>query len=327
MNRELYPLKFKPILKEKIWGGTKLRNLLGKNTGTLQRVGESWEISGVPDNVSVVENGFLAGNSLQELSEIYMGDLMGDKIYEKFGEEFPLLIKYIDATDILSIQVHPDDKLAKKRHNAYGKTEMWYILDADPGAEIITGFNRDISREEYLRHLNNKTLKEILNIEKTAKGDVFFIPPGRVHAIGAGVLLAEIQQTSDITYRIYDWDRVDQDGKPRELHTDLALDAIDFKSYPTYKTEYSDLPDQTNELVKCKYFSTQLIHLKHPMEKDYYMLDSFVIYMGLEGKVRVQYDGGEEILEKGTTLLIPAIVHSLQLIPVEESRFLEVYIP
>lgn len=327
MERELYPLRFKPVLTDNLWGGTKLRDVLGKETGGMQRVGESWEISGVEGSISIVNNGFLKGNSLQELVEVYMGDLTGDHVYEKFGNEFPLLIKFIDATDILSIQVHPDDKLAGKRHNAFGKTEMWYILDADPGSEIIIGFNRDVSKETYLEHLKNKTLREILNIEKAHAGDVFFIPPGRVHAIGAGILLTEIQQTSDITYRIYDWDRTDANGKSRELHTDLALDAIDFKAYPSYKTEYTDIPDRVNDLIRCKYFSTQLIHLLHAMEKDYYALDSFVILIGLEGKTRILFAGGEEHLARGETLLLPATMHSVEMIPDKESRLLEVYVP
>ncbi|NOY36961.1 MAG: mannose-6-phosphate isomerase [Chlorobi bacterium] len=326
MTRALYPLLFKPVLKSKIWGGNKLHDVLGKDTGNQDHIGESWEISGVPGNISVVENGFLAGNSLQELVEIYMGDLVGDSIFEKFGIEFPLLIKFIDATDILSIQVHPDDALARKRHNTYGKTEMWYIIEADPGAEIIVGFNRDITRKEYLKHLKDKTLRDILNIEHARKGDVFFIPPGRVHAIGAGILLTEIQQTSDITYRIYDWDRTDAQGKERELHTDLAMDAIDFKHYTEYKTDYTDWPDQTNKIIRCKYFSTQLIHLSKPMEKDYYMLDSFVIYIGLEGKTKIIWDEGDILIEKGKSLLIPATIHNVRLEPLEKSRIIEVYI-
>jgi len=224
----LYPIKFQPILKDKIWGGPRLKDILNKSTES-DKCGESWEISSVQGNLSIVRNGFLTGNNLQELIEVYMGDLVGDKIYSLFGIEFPLLIKFIDANDILSVQVHPDDELARVRHDAYGKTEMWYIIDAEENAELIAGFNRDLNRETYIRHLQGKTLKEILNFEKVRKGDVFFTPAGRVHAVGAGILLAEIQQTSDITYRIYDWERVDDKGNPRELHTELALDALDFK--------------------------------------------------------------------------------------------------
>ncbi len=225
MNPTLYPLKFKPILKDKIWGGAKLRDVLGKKAS--DKAGESWEISSVEGDISIVENGFLAGNSLLEVAEVYMGDLVGDSIFDRFGVEFPLLIKFIDAADFLSVQVHPDDAMARERHNSYGKTEMWYIVESDQG-ELIAGFNRKLDREQYLRHFNGGSLKEILNHEAVAPGDIYFMPAGRIHAIGPGVLLAEIQQTSDVTYRIYDWDRIDDQGNPRELHTDLALDAIDF---------------------------------------------------------------------------------------------------
>jgi len=236
---QLYPLKFKPLLKERIWGGDKLKTILGKQ-GKCATCGESWEISAVEKNVSVVENGFLKNNNLQEIIEIYMGDLVGDKIFDKFGLEFPLLIKFIDANDDLSIQVHPNDKLAHERHQSNGKTEMWYVMDANKDSALISGFNKQISTEEYVNHLNGKTLKDILNRQPVKQGDVFFIPAGRVHAIGAGILLAEIQQTSDITYRIYDWDRVDANGKHRELHTDLALDAINYKYSEDVKTAYEN---------------------------------------------------------------------------------------
>src|SRR3972149_1007896 len=196
----LYPLKFKPIFKDKIWGGDKIKTLLNKDFSPLPNCGESWEISGVQDEISVVSNGFLIGNNLQELIEIYMGDLVGDQVYQKYGIEFPLLIKFIDAHDDLSIQVHPNDKLAMQRHNAYGKTEMWYIIDADRGAKLISGFNTEVTKDAYIKHLENNTLNLILNYEEVKAGDVFFMPAGRVHAIGKGILLTEIQQTSDITY-------------------------------------------------------------------------------------------------------------------------------
>ena len=322
----LYPLSFHPIYKTKIWGDDKLKDLLHKNVGNLKQVGESWEISGVQENISVVKNGFLAGNSLEELVEVYMGDLVGDKVYEKFGIEFPLLIKFIDASDILSVQVHPDDKTAMKRHHAYGKTEMWYILQAEPDSEIIIGFRNEVTKAEYLQHLNNKTLHEILNSEQTNAGDVFFIPPGRVHAIGAGVLLTEIQQTSDITYRIYDWDRKDANGKSRELHTNLALDVIDFKAYPHYKIPYHDQINKTTDLVHCDYFHTQLIHFNNTLEKDYYELDSFVIYIGVEGETEIEYENGRSTLRMGETLLIPAELKDIRLTPRGEAKILEVYI-
>lgn len=324
MEAKLYPLKFKPILKDKIWGGPKLRDVLGKNAS--DKAGESWEISGVEGDISVAENGFLAGNSLQELTEIYMGDLLGDSIFERFGVEFPLLIKFIDAADFLSVQVHPDDALAKERHNSYGKTEMWYIVESEKG-QLIAGFNQELEKEQYLQHFKGGTLKEILNYETVAPGDIYFMPAGRVHAIGAGVLLAEIQQTSDVTYRIYDWDRTDDQGKSRELHTDLALDAIDFSFHKQYKTPYQALKNSTVYAVDSSFFTTSVIHLDQPVEKDFNMIDSFVIYMCMEGTAGITYGKGEiETIKKGETILIPAELKNLALIPTEASTLLEVYI-
>jgi mannose-6-phosphate isomerase len=324
MKSTLYPLKFKPILKDKIWGGPKLRDVLGKNAS--DKAGESWEISGVEGDISVAENGFLAGNSLQELAEIYMGELLGDSIFERFGAEFPLLIKYIDAADYLSVQVHPDDVMAKERHKSYGKTEMWYIVESDKG-QLIAGFNRELDQAQYLQHLNGGSLKEILNQEAVTLGDIYFMPAGRVHAIGAGVLLAEIQQTSDVTYRIYDWDRSDDQGKPRELHTELALDAIDFSFHSSYKTPYQALNNNTVNAVDSPFFTTSVIQLDQTVEKDFNMIDSFVIYMCMEGAVGITYGkGAVEIIKKGESILIPAELKNLALIPTEASTLLEVYI-
>lgn len=325
MNR-LYPLKFKPIIKDKIWGGTKLKTVLNKKTKT-DKAGESWEISGYPGDVSQVKNGFLAGNSLEELIEVYMGDLVGDSVFEKFGTLFPLLIKFIDANDVLSIQVHPDDELAREQFGSFGKTEMWYIIEAEPGSETIVGFNQAVTRESYVSHLTNKTILSILNAEKTAAGDVFFIPAGRVHAIGKGILLAEIQQTSDATLRIYDFDRVDDKGNPRELHTEKALEAIDFKAYPEYKTNYSKVPDQPNMLATCQYFTTNYFNLARKIDREYHEIDSFVIYMCLKGKITIVYNSDEkEQLVTGDTVLIPAEIKKVQLIPEGESKLLEIYI-
>jgi mannose-6-phosphate isomerase len=322
----LYPLKFHPILKDKIWGGSRLKNILNKPTDS-DKCGESWEISAVQDNISKVKNGFLAGNNLQELTEVYMGDLVGDRIYNRFGIEFPLLIKFIDANDVLSVQVHPDDELAMERHKAYGKTEMWYIIEAEKNAELICGFNREMDKETYLSHLNNKTLKEILNFEKVRAGDVFFNPSGRIHAVGAGILLAEIQQTSDITYRIYDWDRVDDKGNPREIHTELALDAIDFKFYGNYRTDYDPVLNQTTNIADCKYFTTSLLYFDKLVEKEYNYIDSFIIYMCLEGKIDINYGPGlSESMVTGETVLIPAVIKNLSLIPAGTAKALEVYV-
>ena len=323
---ELYPFKFEPILKDKIWGGARLRDVLKKSSAS-SNCGESWEISAVQDNISIVTNGYLAGNELQELIEVYMSDLVGDSIYERFGIEFPLLVKFIDANEDLSIQVHPDDALAEQRHQAFGKTEMWYIVGSDSGARLISGFNRELNEKVYLEHLDNKTLPEILNFEETAPGDVFFVPAGRVHAIGPGILLAEIQQTSDITYRIYDWDRMDKEGKGRELHTDLALKAIDYKHYETYRTHYEPELNRTSQIADCPYFTTNVLQFDHRVEKDLNFIDSFVIYMCLEGLFDLRYSDSEFItIATGETVLVPAMITSIELIPKESSKVLEVFI-
>jgi mannose-6-phosphate isomerase len=256
-----------------------------------------------------------------------MADIVGEKNYKTFGLEFPLLFKYIDADDVLSIQVHPDDELSKERHNAYGKTEMWYILDADKGADIITGFKQEMNKELYLEKFNSGQLQSVLNVEKAQKGDVFYIPAGRVHAIGKGILLAEIQQTSDVTYRIYDWDRVDEKGNGRELHTDLAIDAFDYKHYDTYKTEYLSQDNKAVNLEDCKYFTTNLIDLKQTIETDYSFLDSFIVYMCVEGSAKISLDNGtEETIALGETVLIPAIAEKVQLVPETDTKLLEVFI-
>jgi mannose-6-phosphate isomerase len=323
---QLYPIKFKPILKERIWGGNKLVNMLGKS-GKCDKCGESWELSAVQGDVSVVSNGFLKNNSLEEIIEIYMGDIVGDKVYEQYGIEFPLLIKFIDACDNLSIQVHPDDELAMKRHNSFGKTEMWYVMDVEPGAQLISGFNQPVTRDKYLESVNNNTLEHLLNKVSVKPGDTFFIPAGRVHAIGSGILLAEIQQTSDVTYRIFDYNRKDAQGKTRELHTDLAVDAIDYGFVEKVKSEYNMVPDKSVNLASCPYFTTNRISLSKAMEFDYYNLDSFVIYICCQGKFEIVCDNSEKTeVKKGETVLLPASLGSVRLIPKDSAELLEVYI-
>jgi mannose-6-phosphate isomerase len=327
---ELYPLKFEPVFKEKIWGGKRLKEVLGKNVGTLNKVGESWELSAFDGSVSVVSNGFLAGNDLLELVEIYMGDLIGDKVYAQFGINFPLLIKFIDANDYLSVQVHPDDEMAIERHNSFGKTEMWYILDAQDDAELIVGFNQKLDKEKYLQVLNSGKIGDVLHREKVHKGDVFFMPAGRVHATGPGILFAEIQQTSDLTYRIYDWDRVDADGNQRELHTDLALEAIDFEQPKQLKTPYRQEINQRNEVQSCKYFTTNLLKLNQKIVLNYAWLDSFVVFMGIEGDLDIHFSTNEAPvrLSKGETVLVPALIDEITLQPLTpEAKILEVYLP
>ncbi|WP_099290015.1 type I phosphomannose isomerase catalytic subunit [Butyricimonas sp. Marseille-P3923] len=320
----LYPLKFHPILKKKIWGGERLSY---KSEQHEESIGESWEISAVEDNISVVSNGILADNDLQELIEVYMGDLVGDRVYEKFGVEFPLLIKYIDANDDLSIQVHPDDETAKERHNAYGKTEMWYIADAEKDASLIMGFNKETDKAEYLQALHSNKLMDILNTEKVKKGDSFFIPAGLVHAIGKGCYIAEIQQTSDITYRIYDYNRKDAEGHTRELHTDLATDVIDYHYYPKHKVDYTPHDNKSVQLVKCPYFTTNLLVFDRDIEKEYVHLDSFVIYMCIQGKFTISTGECDPVMvNKGETVLVPACFKNVTLYPDEVSRVLEIYV-
>ena len=325
MNELQYPVKFKPILKEKIWGGKKLCDMLNKPCVS-DKTGESWEISGHGEDVSVVAEGPLKGKRLDELIRKYREKLVGKAVYEHFGEEFPLLIKFIDAAAPLSIQLHPGDELAKTRHNSFGKTEMWYVMQADPEGNLIVGFNRDIDKETYLKHLNDKTLTEILNTDKVKEGDVYFIPTGRVHAIGAGVLLAEIQQTSDITYRIYDWDRVDDAGNSRELHTELALDALDYTARKDYRTNYTETLNDISKIVECKYFTTSIISLNKPFHFRKDNQDSFSILMAVKGEMTLRAKSGETSFNKGETLLIPAELTDLELIPHKQSKVLEIHI-
>lgn len=327
MMNELYPLKFNPIFKEKIWGGDKIHTVFGMDYAPLPNCGEAWVLSGYGEEISQVNNGFLAENQLDELIDVYMGDLVGEAVFEKYGTKFPLLIKILNSNDWLSIQVHPDDVLAKSRHNDLGKTEMWYVADAEPGAELISGFSKKMDAELYLSNLNNGTIKEIMNYEKVHKGDVYFMPAGRVHALGPGLLIFEIQQTSDLTYRIYDFDRVDDKGIPRQLHTDLALDALDFTRHESYRTEYEPAFNKTVPVIESTYFNTSLIHFDKPVIKDYSGLDSFVILQCAEGKCSIEFEGGTETLLAGEVMLIPAIMERIQIIPLVETKILEIYYP
>lgn len=321
----LYPLKFEPIYKERIWGGNKLRTQLHKNVSG-KAIGESWEVSDVDGEPSVVAEGTLKGKTLQELSETFQEALLGEKVYKQFGTKFPLLIKYIDAKSDLSIQVHPNDELAQQRHNSFGKTEMWYVMHADEGAKLMVGFNQEVTKEDYQQHVENDTLTEILNFEEVQKGDVYFLPTGRIHAIGGGIVLAEIQQTSDITYRIYDWNRVDAEGNSRELHTALALDAIDYTKQDNYKTTYTATQNNSTTLVDCPYFTTNLIPFTGKKHINHDDKDSFVIYMCVKGNVLFEANEYKNELKFGETLLLPASLKNIKIGSKEASELLEVYI-
>lgn len=323
---ELYPLKFEPILKEKIWGGDILAKNYGKNAAGLKNIGESWELSALEGDLSVVSNGFLAGNTIEEIIEVYMGDIVGDEVYEKYGNEFPLLIKLIEAREDLSVQVHPGNEQARRLHNAYGKTEMWYILQSSENAKIYTGFIKPVTRGEYLDSLRNNSIQDIMNVEVAEPGDTFFTPAGRIHAIGGGIVLAEIQQTSDITYRIYDWGRTNENGEPRELHTELALEAIDYSAAGKIKIRKELKDNKTQNLVSNQFFVTNILHFNEPVEKDYNQIDSFVIYLCTEGRFVIRYNSNSEIVTKGETVLLPAMINEVVLDPGPDATLLEIYI-
>ncbi|WP_420576630.1 type I phosphomannose isomerase catalytic subunit [Ekhidna sp.] len=319
---QLYPLKFNPIFKEKLWGGQKIKTILGKDFGDLDNCGETWELSGVPGNVSVITNGPLARKLLSDMVAEKKAELVGKAVYERFGNDFPLLIKFIDAAKDLSIQVHPDDELAKKRHNEKGKTEMWYVLQNDPGSTLINGFSKNTNKSEYLEHLNAGKLEKILNSVDVETGDVFYLPAGRVHTIGKGLLLAEIQQTSDLTYRIYDFDRVDKDGNKRELHTELALDAVDFSKPEEVKSDYQNIHNEANSIVSSPYFSTNKLILDQPKKINRSELDCFKIYIGVGGFGKIE---GESITF-GEVLLVPASMKKYTIEPEGTLELLETYI-
>ncbi|MDG5493124.1 type I phosphomannose isomerase catalytic subunit [Psychroserpens sp. SPM9] len=323
MKEPLYPIKFQPILKDKIWGGEKLKSLLHKSSN-LPNIGESWEISDVEGDTSVISNGGLKGQTLKELLETYTSDVLGEKNYEVFGTKFPLLIKFIDAKEDLSIQLHPNDELASKRHDSFGKTEMWYVMQADEAANLIVGFNEKMTSETYLKHLENKTLTKILNFDQVKTGDAYFIKAGLVHAIGAGVMLAEIQQTSDITYRVYDWDRVDDHGNERALHNDLAIDAFDFDMENDFRIDYQKEKNISNEMVSCPYFTTSFLHVTGSILK-LNTKDSFYIYMCTEGEAMIETEHASEFLKKGETILIPSAIKTYK-ITSTNAKLLEVYV-
>ncbi len=320
----MYPLKFTPILKDKIWGGNRLQQKYGKNPGALPNAGESWELSGYATDPSVVANGYLAGKTLPEIIELFKEQLVGKKVYERFGNQFPLLFKLIDANDDLSIQVHPNDEVAAKRHNSFGKTEMWYVLDAEEGASLIIGFQHNCTKKEYLQKLEKGEVESLLQKVPVKAGDVFFIPAGLVHAIGKGVMVAEIQESSDVTYRIFDYNRKDDKGNERELHTRQALDVIHFKASKNPKTEYKPVINQEVQLVNCEYFTTNLLHLNSKKDFHYAYMQTFVVYMCLEGKVEISGGTSTVTIEKGDTVLIPASMKDFTLTPDGEARLLEV---
>ena len=323
----LYPLKFQPKYFEKIWGGQNIKTLLHKDFGDLTNCGEMWLLSGVEGENSVVCNGNFEGDEINDLVETFMGDLVGENVFDKYGETFPLLIKVIDPLTWLSVQVHPDDDIARKIGLENGKTEMWYVMNAEENAELVTGFNREVTKAEVERRIYDKSIGEVLNFEKADKGDVFFIPARRIHALGPGCMVAEIQQTSDTTYRVYDWDRLDQHGMYRELHIPQSLYTLDYKYEDNYRTEYQrDKKDSTVPMVQCPFFTTNYINLDATLAKDYGELDSFVILMSVNGSFTLRYEGGEELVKMGECILIPNIVKKVEICAIKHCELLEIYI-
>lgn len=323
----LYPLKFDTIFKDKIWGGEKINTILGKDFSPLPNCGETWEISGVPGNLSKVSEGPLKGWTLPELIEEFKEELVGKKVFDQYGTEFPLLVKFIDAAQDLSIQVHPNDKLAKARHNSLGKSEMWYIFQADEGAKLISGFNKDTNQQEYLEYLESGRLTDILNEEEVNAGDCFYLPAGRVHTIGKGLLLAEIQQSSDVTYRIYDFDRTDDQGNKRDLHTEQALDALDYKHYSEYKTPYKKALNEAVPLVKSQYFQTNLLEFTTGIIREHYRKDSFVIYTCVQGEAQIECMGQTTKISMGNAVLIPQKAPEIHLRTNSGFKMLETFMP
>lgn len=319
----MYPLKFNTIFKTVVWGGEKIAPFKGIETQQ-HNIGESWELSGVKGNESVVAEGPLAGKTITELAQEYKGTLLGEKVYAKTGTEFPLLIKFIDARDDLSIQVHPDDALAAERHNgSKGKTEMWYVVQADEKAHLMSGLTKKITPEEYAAKVADNTVTDVLHDYNVAAGDVFFLPAGRIHSIGSGCFIAEIQQTSDITYRIYDFGRTGLDGKPRELHTELSKAAIDYTVLEDYKTAYNEVKNAENEIVSCEYFTTSLYDLTEPVTASVKEHDSFMIVICTGGNGQLTDSEGNTVtLRQGETVLIPAATETVTFTPSDSLKLL-----
>jgi len=320
----LYPLKFNPILKEMIWGGSKIPETLKIGVDSDVKIGENYALSGLEKDLSVVSNGELKGKNLVELINQFKDQLIGGKIYNQFGNKFPLLLKYIDANDDLSIQVHPNDELAKIKHNSFGKTEMWYVINAEQNAGLISGFSKKTSGEEFEELHKNKKIMDLMQRHATNKGDAFFIPAGKVHSIGRGNLIAEIQQTSDITYRIYDFDRVDKFGNPRELHHELAMDSMNFSDDDSGKVNYTPIKNESVNVAQCQYFTTNFIDIDGEISKNYKSIDSFVILMNVSGECTIKAGDYTTSLNMMETALIPASIDEISISG--KAEILEVYI-
>lgn len=315
--------KFEPLLKQTLWGGDKIIPFKHLNT-QMERVGESWEISGVKDNETIVANGPDKGKSLNQLVSEQKAKLVGEENYQRFGDEFPLLVKFIDASQDLSIQVHPNDETAHRLGKPHGKTEMWYTLESAPGAHLYNGLKKMITAEEYEQMVANNTIVDALARYEIKEGDVFYIPAGRIHAIGSGCFVTEIQETSDVTFRIYDYKRKDKDGNYRELHIKEAAQCIDFTVLPNYRAGYEPILNEGVQLVESPYFTTAVYDLTEPMTLDYSELDSFVILIAVKGEGAITCNGEQMTFKMGDTILLPATTNEVKVEGVV--RFLETYV-
>lgn len=335
-ERTLYPLKFIPIFKQRVWGGRAIRDVLGLDYGKMDKCGEAWMLSGLEGDESLVANGFLEGNTLVDLVEVYMGDLVGEGIYQRFGLQFPLLFKWIDASADLSVQVHPNDELAMEREGCLGKDEMWFVRQAELGSHLICGFKPGVNQARYLKALKDGKIEEVLQREAVNRGDLFYIPAGTVHSLGTGLLMAEIQQSSDITYRIYDWNRLGLDGKPRALHIEQALRALDFgedaqgrkTAKESGKILYGRTENTTNPMLDTPHFQVNYLPLTQGVEKDFTGMDSFVVYLCSAGGGVIKADGKAVEIKQGELVLIPACCDLVDLFPdTSGMELLETYLP
>lgn len=324
----IYPFRFEPNLHSVVWGGHRLTAYKGLPPSN-EPIGESWEVSAVPSSTSIIANGQLAGRDIVSVINEHPSEILGRAVCEQYHGQLPLLVKFIDAQKDLSIQVHPNDAMAQREHGKMGKSEMWYILDAQPDSFLYAGFNKQITPEEYKAHIKNNTITEVLAKHTVKPGDVFYLPAGRVHAIGAGILLAEVQQSSDVTYRIYDYNRPGLDGKPRELHTELAAKALDFKVLDDYRTDYPDRVNRANLVIDSPYFTIRVTESTGPFHRNLLKYDSFVICMCMEGdcRIRVRETGDTIDLPHGNSTLIPAVMADYDIIPIGgKSKTLEAFI-
>ena len=322
----LYPFKFSPIYKTRAWGGNTIYNNFLEDAPSDSNIGEAWLLSGLEDDMTEVSNGFLEENAINELTEVYMGEIVGDKVYDKFGHEFPVLVKLIDAKERLSVQVHPNNELAASRHSAYGKSELWYVIDSSEDGVLYIGFKKGVTKDKYLAALESGNIEELLNRVKVTKGDIYYIPAGTVHSIGAGVMIAEIQQTSDITYRIFDWNRKSSEGEPRSLHTELALGAINF-DFTEVKNLRIDNPtaNTATPIDTNDYFKTSIMDIDGVMDLDYGSRDSFTILLCLEGSGEIEYDTDAlDTINKGELILIPSELEEMNLSG--KMRLIEVHV-